>query len=72
MLDPTSHGELLRMRDLIQAHAGLRLEESKLLALFPRLAPIAESVGAQGLSGLNDMLMREMAFGAGKAWAAVI
>lgn len=72
MLDPTTHGELLRMRDLIQAHAGLRLEESKLLALHPRLAPIVESVGAQGLSGLNDMLMREMAFGAGKAWAAVI
>lgn len=72
MLDPTTHGELLRMRDLIQAHAGLRLEESKLLALFPRLGPIIESVGAQGLSGLNDMLMREMAFGAGKAWTAVI
>lgn len=72
MLDPTSHGELLRMRDLIQAHAGLRLEESKLLALFPRLASVVESVGAQGLSGLNDMLMREMAFGAGKAWSALI
>lgn len=72
MLDATTHGELFRLRDLVQAHAGLRLDEAKLQALYPRMQPLFENLGCGGLSGLCDLLMREMAFGAGKAWDAVI
>lgn len=70
--DAATHGELFRLRDLIQAFAGLRLEEAKLLALLPRMGPVLELLGCKTLSALGDLLMREMAFGAGKAWEAVI
>lgn len=72
MLDARTHGELFRLRDLVQAHAGLRLDEPKLVALYPRMQPIFDQLACRDLSGLCDLLMREMAFGAGKAWETVI
>lgn len=72
MLDPNTHGDLLRLRDLIQAYAGLRLEDAKLQALVPKLEAAMRDIGCPSLSALGDLLMREMAFGAGKAWTAVI
>lgn len=71
-LDAATHGELFRLRDLIQAYAGLRLEEAKLMALLPRLNPVLQALGCKDLPALGDLLLREMAFGAGKAWEAVI
>lgn len=71
-LDAATHGELFRLRDLIQAYAGLRMEEAKLMALLPRLNPVMQALSCPSLSALGDLLMREMAFGGGKAWEAVI
>lgn len=71
-MEAVPNGDLLRLRDMVQAYAGLRLEPAKLQAIGMRLDPVFKATGCDSLSGLCDQLMREMAFGAGKAWEAVI
>ncbi|MEB3187163.1 MAG: protein-glutamate O-methyltransferase CheR [bacterium] len=66
------HGALLRIRELVQAYAGMRVEETKMISLRPRFLQIVAEMGCHTLTGLADKLLQEMAFATGPAWRAVL
>lgn len=67
-----SRGELLQLRDVVQAHCGIRLEEAKLGAIEDRLGGLAAAFGHEGLFAFNLRLMRELTQPHSAAWEALL